>query len=163
MIGTMGSRIISFLMLSFYTNILSTAEYGTIDLLLQISNFITPVCTIGVTAGIIRFGLDSRYNKNEVFTTGLFGFGAGFTLCLISALQRCFCLCRMLAVTLADAISVLFLTFSSKLWRVIAFRKLHIPTVNKNTAKKDNFMIKDKGIYLCIIRCFKRQICPLHI
>jgi len=37
----------------------------------------------------------------------------------------------MLAVTLADAISVLFLTFSSKLWRFIAFRKLHIPTVKE--------------------------------
>ena len=55
MIGTMRSRIISFLMLPFYANILSTTEYGIIDFLLQISNFITPVCTIGVTTGIISF------------------------------------------------------------------------------------------------------------
>jgi len=32
MIGTMGSGIISFLMLPFYANILSTTEYGIIDL-----------------------------------------------------------------------------------------------------------------------------------
>lgn len=86
MIGTLGSRIITFFMLPFYTNILSTAEYGTIDLLLQISNFLVPVCTAGVTVGIIRFGLDSQYNKKDVFTTGLFSLGAGCCLCLIFAL-----------------------------------------------------------------------------
>lgn len=196
MIGTMGSKIISFLMLPFYTNILTTAEYGTIDLLLQISNFLTPICTLGVTTGIIRFGLDNRYDKKDVFTTGLLSFEFGFILCLILALAavilplpdqigqysiwilaliaasslhsicgafvrsqekvRIFAItgilntvCNvllmilflrvlqlgiggyMLAVTLADIISILFLAFSSKLWRFTGLKKLRIATTKE--------------------------------
>lgn len=86
MIGTIGSRLISFVMIRFYTGILTTAEYGTIDLLMQISNFMVPICTIGVTTGIIRFGLDNRYRQRDVFSTSLLCFGAGFIVCLSVAL-----------------------------------------------------------------------------
>lgn len=196
MIGTMGSRIITFLMLPFYTNILSTGEYGTIDLLLQISNFLGPVCTLGVNAGIIRFGLDNQYDKKDVFTTGLLCFSAGLALCLILVLcanilpvpdnivqyglwmltlvaassLHAICgtfvrarervriyaitgilntICNvllmvlflkymnlgvkgyMLAVTLADIFSILFLAFSSKLWEFVGFNKLRISTTKE--------------------------------
>lgn len=86
MSGTMGSRVVSFLMIRFYTNILSTSEYGIIDLLLQISNFIVPLCTIGMTTGIIRFGLDNRYRQKDVFSISILCFGIGLLLFLIVAL-----------------------------------------------------------------------------
>ena len=90
MIGTMGSRVISFLMLRFYTGVLTTAEYGIVDLLLQISNFMIPICTIGVTTGVIRFGLDGRYRQRDVFSTALLCLGMGFLVCLIVALAAGF-------------------------------------------------------------------------
>lgn len=85
-LGTVGSKVISLLMLPFYTNILTTAEFGTIDLLLQTANFLIPVCTIGITAAIIRFGLDTRYKKRDVLTTGLLCYGFGFLLCILLSL-----------------------------------------------------------------------------
>lgn len=85
-IGTVGSKLITFLMLPFYTNVLSTAEYGTIDLLLQTESFLVPIFTIGIAAAITRFGLDDQYDKKDVFTTGLACYGVGFVLCLLLAL-----------------------------------------------------------------------------
>ena len=84
-IGTVGSKIIIFLMLPFYTNVLSTAEYGTLDLLLQTGSLLVPIFTIGIASSITRFGLDDEYDKKEVFTTGLLCYGLGSS-------YVCFCL-----------------------------------------------------------------------
>lgn len=62
-IGTVGSKIITFLMLPFYTNVLSTAQYGTVDLLIQTGSFLVPIFTIGIASSITRFGLDNEYKK----------------------------------------------------------------------------------------------------
>ena len=59
-------------MMPIYTRALSTAEYGTVDLIQQISNLLVPIVTLGVTNALIRFGLDKSFRKNDVFTTGMF-------------------------------------------------------------------------------------------
>lgn len=84
-LGTIGSKIISILMLRFYTDILTPSEYGLLDLLSQTANLIIPVAMLGISAGIVRFGLDKRYQKSDVFTTALLSLGAGFIFCLLFA------------------------------------------------------------------------------
>lgn len=83
--GTLGSKLISVLMLRFYTGILTPSEYGIIDLLSQTANLMMPFCMLGITAGVVRFGLDERYRKSAVFTTALLCVNLGFTLCLMVA------------------------------------------------------------------------------
>ena len=53
-------------MMPIYTRALSTAEYGTVDLIQQISNLLVPIVTLGVTNALIRFGLDKSFRKNDV-------------------------------------------------------------------------------------------------
>ena len=62
-----------------YTRILSQSEYGTVDLIVQTANLLIPIVSVGITNGIIRFGLDKAVRKEDVFSVGittcLIGFG----------------------------------------------------------------------------------------
>lgn len=70
-IGTFSSKLLVFLLLPLYTRVLTDTQYGTVDLVAQVANLLIPMVSIGITSGIIRFGLDKAYNKQDVFTIGL--------------------------------------------------------------------------------------------
>lgn len=84
-IGTFSSKILVFLLLPIYTSYLSKSDYGVVDLIVQTSNLLIPVVSLGITNGVIRFGLDSSYRKKDVFTTGLVSVLGGFLIFLILA------------------------------------------------------------------------------
>ena len=70
-ISTFGARFLNFLLTPFYTRVLSSAEYGVTDLIIQSGDLIIPLASIGIADGVIRFGLERSTDKNAVFTTGL--------------------------------------------------------------------------------------------
>ncbi len=80
-IGTFSSKILTFLLVPLYTHVLSTGEYGIVDLLVQTANLLIPLVSLGINEGILRFGVDGDTDHRTVFTTGfvtiLIGF-AGF-------------------------------------------------------------------------------------
>ena len=77
-IGTFSSKVLVFLMLPFYTNILSTGEYGTVDALINVGQLMIPIASVGINNAVIRFGLEKESNKNTVFSSGLYTILAGF-------------------------------------------------------------------------------------
>lgn len=86
-ISTFGARFLTFLLTPFYTRVLSSAEYGITDLLIQTGNLIIPIASVGIANGVIRYGLERNSNKASVFTTGILVTLAGFfVLALISPL-----------------------------------------------------------------------------
>ncbi len=54
-LGALGSKIITFLVVPLYTYILTTAEYGQIDLFTTASGLIIPFLTLQMNEAIIRF------------------------------------------------------------------------------------------------------------
>lgn len=82
-IGTFSSKVLVFLLTPLYTSVLSEAEYGTVDLMVQIGNFLLPLVSCGIVNGIIRFGLDKYYKKKDVFTTGFLTILTGFVILLL--------------------------------------------------------------------------------
>lgn len=70
-IGSFSSKILAFLIVPFYTSILSTEEYGIIDLISTSVNLVIPFFTVLMAEAILRFCLDNNYEKNNLFTTGL--------------------------------------------------------------------------------------------
>ena len=82
-ISTFGSKFLSFLLTPFYTRILSSAEYGVTDLLIQTGNLLIPLASVGIANGVIRFGLERSSDKRGVFTTGLLTTLAGFLVLLL--------------------------------------------------------------------------------
>ena len=71
-IGVFASKFLVFLMMPFYTGILSPDEYGTADLISQTANLLIPLACIGITDAIFRFAMDKEGDRRAVLTSGLF-------------------------------------------------------------------------------------------
>lgn len=70
-IGSFGSNIVSFLMVPLYTAVLSTAEYGTVDLITSTVALLTPILLLSIQDATLRFGMDSAYEKEDVLSTSI--------------------------------------------------------------------------------------------
>ena len=89
-IGTFGSKILVFLMVRFYTEYLSPADYGTADLITQTANLLIPLVSLGITDAVFRFAMDDAEDAKCVFTTGLRTLAIGSAIlaviaCFVSA------------------------------------------------------------------------------
>jgi len=77
-VGTFSSKILVFLMLPLYTRVLSSAEYGKVDLIVQTCNILIPIASLGIVNAVIRFGLENTSNKKSIFSVGLITILLGF-------------------------------------------------------------------------------------
>ncbi|MBR5485765.1 MAG: oligosaccharide flippase family protein [Oscillospiraceae bacterium] len=66
-----------------YTRVLTTADYGIVDLIVQTANLLIPVVSAGISNSVIRFGLDRSVRKSDVFSTGLRTVFTGFLIFLL--------------------------------------------------------------------------------
>ena len=82
-IGTFGSKILSFIMVFFYSRAMQTEEFGLLDIIINSASLLLPVAMLGITNAVIRFGLDDDYKQSDVFTTGLLSVGIGFGFLLL--------------------------------------------------------------------------------
>lgn len=73
-IGTFGSKLLSFIMVGFYTAVFSGSpgSFSTADLVAQTANFLIPLASLSIAEAVIRFGLDSGSNRTAIFTNSTF-------------------------------------------------------------------------------------------
>lgn len=76
------SKILSFLMVPFYTSILSTSDYGTADLISTTVILVLPMFSVLMDEAAMRFALDKATDKKQVFTFSLTLSTAGFFIVL---------------------------------------------------------------------------------
>ncbi len=90
-LGALSSKVISYLMIPLYTNVLSTAEYGTTDLIFTTVSLLMPLLSLEISNALMRFLLDKEYDQEEVFNTcfGILLFSAVIFL-VLSPLLFCF-------------------------------------------------------------------------
>lgn len=69
-ISGFGTRIVSFALVPFYTYVLSTGEYGAVDLVTTTVQLLIPILTINIQDAVLRFSLDEQYRKEEVIAVG---------------------------------------------------------------------------------------------
>ena len=65
-IGNFGSKIISFFLVPIYTNVLSTLQYGTADLVMTCATLLVPVFSLVIQDSVLRFGLSDEYENGNV-------------------------------------------------------------------------------------------------
>lgn len=70
-IGSFGSKIMSFLLVPLYTAVLSTEEYGSVDLITSTASLLTPILLLSIFDATLRFGMDSKYRKIDVLSTSI--------------------------------------------------------------------------------------------
>lgn len=110
-LANFSSKILGFLLVPLYTSILTTAEYGTYDLILSTINVLIPILTQNIIDAVLRFAMESGTSKDGVFSVGLKHF-------LISLLPVCVFLIVNMSFgvfpQLADFASLVFLLFVSQ-------------------------------------------------
>ena len=96
-LANFGTKILSFLMVPLYTNVLSTEAYGTYDIYQTTLFFIVPVLSLNIADGIMRFSLDKECDKQEVFMIGIRRYIIACILCvLIVAVNQIFSIIKIL-------------------------------------------------------------------
>lgn len=71
-LGSFASKIMTFFMLPFYTQMLSTDEYGTSELIIVLSSLLCPVMTLIISESVMRFLLDKDGNEKQILSIGLY-------------------------------------------------------------------------------------------
>lgn len=82
-IGNFGSKFLVILLTRLYTSNISPADSSTKELLEITANFLLPIFTFSMTEAVIRYGLDNKYHKGQVFTTATILNSAGLAMMLI--------------------------------------------------------------------------------
>jgi len=79
-IGSFSSKLIVFLMMRYYTEMLAPEQYSVADRITATANLLMPFVMLSVNEAVIRFGMDRTLKKSDVFTTGLKTVLAGFAV-----------------------------------------------------------------------------------
>lgn len=84
--GKICTQLVSFLLLPLYTAILSTSEYGTVDLVMTYSTLLLPFITLALEQALFRFLIDIRNDDKKcaeyISVTTITSF-IGVSVCLI--------------------------------------------------------------------------------
>lgn len=97
MASSFASKLLVFLMLPFYTNILTVEEYAVADLIITTQNIFFPILTLSISEAMLRFPFDNTIKKNELLTIGItFVLGSTLVLMSLSPVIACF------SITLSD-------------------------------------------------------------
>lgn len=70
-LGNLATRFIAFFLVPLYTNVLSTSEYGTVDLVATISTIAVPIITLNIMESVMRFNLDKDANRDSITKIGI--------------------------------------------------------------------------------------------
>lgn len=82
-IGTFGSKLLVFLIVPLYTHLLSTSEYGIIDVFTSTINLFIPFATLLIYEAAIRFLISKEFDKKVIFNNCFFTFVFG---CIFSVI-----------------------------------------------------------------------------
>ncbi len=69
-IGNFASKLLVFLLVPLYTNVLSTEEYGNYDAITTTVALLTPLLIANISDGVMRFLLDNKNNEKEIMSIG---------------------------------------------------------------------------------------------
>lgn len=70
-INSFATKIIVFILVPIYTNVLSTSEYGVVDLVTTLATIIVPVIIVNINEAVQRFCLDEDADVNAVMSVGI--------------------------------------------------------------------------------------------
>lgn len=70
-LGTIGSKLILFLLVPLYTITLTEAEYGIADLVYTLGQFVMPVISLAIYNALLRFGMGKDEKREDVLLNAM--------------------------------------------------------------------------------------------
>lgn len=152
-ISSFGTKFFSFFLVPFYTNYLSTSEYGTIDLIINTASLLLPIFTLTVYDGVMRFTLSDKKNS-EYLLIGIKISSIGSALLAL--------LLIVISILFSDSINKAYLFW---IWCVFACNALYSLTTNYLRAiDLVSVMVQGSLINSILLLCFNIFfIAVLHI
>lgn len=90
-IGNLGSKVITFLIVPFYTYFLTTEEYGTADLVTTTVNLLVPFAMMGMNEAVLRFTVSKEVDTKAIASNSMLVVLIGWAVCwLLSPLFHAF-------------------------------------------------------------------------
>lgn len=85
-ISSFGSKILSFFLVPLYTAVLSTADYGTADLVTTTAGLLVYILTLDIQSAVLRFAIERKEKQEEILNFGLEITGIGSIVLAIGLL-----------------------------------------------------------------------------
>lgn len=124
-VGNLGSKLISFLLVPFYTFVLTKQEFGTVDLITTTMNMLLPIITLSIFDAVFRFALDRNMDEDEILSNGFFisltTLIAGAILIPLLIMMNVSHPIYIYLLLFTGAFSSLFLNFSRAIGRIKLF------------------------------------------
>lgn len=70
-LNSIGTKLITFLLVPVYTKAFTTAEYGGVDLVTAIATILVPIITINIGEAVMRFSLDEHAQRDKIVSVGV--------------------------------------------------------------------------------------------
>lgn len=70
-LGNIATKFISFFLIPLYTNVLTTSEYGVVDLVITIATIVIPILTLNIMEAVMRFNLDKDADCDKITKIGI--------------------------------------------------------------------------------------------
>lgn len=96
-IGNIGSKLLQIILVPIYTRVMSSAEYGTVDIMQSIVSLLIPIFSFTIYEAVFRYAMEKEYDKKAIFSTGIVVSAIGGIL---------LCLCGSIATLFIDPIFV---------------------------------------------------------
>ena len=78
LLGSIGSKLLGYLLIPFYTSILSTEDYGICDTIFITVSLLYPILTLSIGESVFRFSIDKTTDQSKVWTVGVIIASIGF-------------------------------------------------------------------------------------
>lgn len=83
-LSNFGSKLLLLVFVPFYTYVLGTEEYGTVDTLTTTISLLLPICTLVLHEAVLRFSMKSSVDNHSLVTNAAFAFGVSSALSLVT-------------------------------------------------------------------------------
>lgn len=71
-VSNFGSKILTFLLVPFYTHLLNKAQYGTVDIIITTVSMLLPFVTLSMADAALRFAMDPEVDSRRAFSSAFF-------------------------------------------------------------------------------------------
>ena len=65
-VSSFGTKFLSFLLVPFYTSVLTTAEYGIADIITTTATLMMYICTVNIADAVLRFAIERKKDQCEI-------------------------------------------------------------------------------------------------
>lgn len=83
-IANFGSSILRFIIVPFYTYFMTTAEYGTVDMLTTTVSLVLPIFLLAINEAVLRYALKKEVDKSKIIMSSFFVMMIGAIVFILS-------------------------------------------------------------------------------